>query len=42
MRILVTERAGFIGSAVIRHLINDTDHQVMGLDKRPLSVLAFF
>ena len=33
MRILVTGGAGFIGSAVIRHLISDTDHQVMNLDK---------
>ena len=33
MRILVTGGAGFIGSAVIRHLINDTDHVVLNLDK---------
>jgi dTDP-glucose 4,6-dehydratase len=33
MNILVTGGAGFIGSAVVRHLINDTDHQVMNLDK---------
>ena len=31
--ILVTGGAGFIGSAVIRHLINDTDHQVVNVDK---------
>ena len=30
---LVTGGAGFIGSAVIRHLINDTDFQVLNLDK---------
>ena len=31
--ILVTGGAGFIGSAVIRHLINDTDNQVINVDK---------
>ena len=31
--ILVTGGAGFIGSAVIRHLINDTNHQVINVDK---------
>ncbi|MBD9656080.1 dTDP-glucose 4,6-dehydratase [Pseudomonas sp. PDM12] len=33
MRILLTGGAGFIGSALIRHLINDTDHEVLNLDK---------
>lgn len=33
MRILVTGGAGFIGSALIRHLIGDTDHEVLNLDK---------
>lgn len=33
MRILVTGGAGFIGSAVIRHLIFATEHQVLNLDK---------
>jgi dTDP-glucose 4,6-dehydratase len=32
-RILVTGGAGFIGSAVARHLITETDHQVVVLDK---------
>ena len=31
--ILVTGGAGFIGSAVIRHLINDTHHLVINVDK---------
>lgn len=33
MRILLTGGAGFIGSALIRHLLNDTQHQVLNLDK---------
>ena len=32
-KILVTGGAGFIGSAVIRHLINDTEHIVVNVDK---------
>ena len=31
--IFVTGGAGFIGSAVIRHLINDTNHTVINVDK---------
>ena len=33
MRILVTGGAGFIGSALIRHLIQHTEHEVLNLDK---------
>ena len=33
MRFVVTGGAGFIGSAVVRHLIADTDHEVVNLDK---------
>lgn len=33
MKFLVTGGRGFIGSAVVRHLIDDTDHQVLNLDK---------
>ena len=33
MRILITGGAGFIGSALIRHLIQHTGHEVLNLDK---------
>jgi dTDP-glucose 4,6-dehydratase len=33
MRIFVTGGAGFIGSALIRHLIGESDHEILNLDK---------
>jgi dTDP-glucose 4,6-dehydratase len=33
MRILVSGGAGFIGSALIRHLLTETNHEVLNLDK---------
>ncbi len=33
MRILITGGAGFIGSALVRHLIGETEHDVLNLDK---------
>ena len=33
LNIIVTGGAGFIGSAVIRYLIGETDHRVMNIDK---------
>ena len=33
MRVLVTGGCGFIGSAVVRSLIADTDHEVVNIDK---------
>ena len=33
MRIVVTGGAGFIGSALVRHLIDHTDHEVLVVDK---------
>jgi dTDP-glucose 4,6-dehydratase len=33
MRVLVTGGAGFIGSALVRHLINSSQHELLNLDK---------
>jgi dTDP-glucose 4,6-dehydratase len=33
MKVLITGGAGFIGSALIRHIINNTNHSVVNVDK---------
>jgi dTDP-glucose 4,6-dehydratase len=32
-KLLITGGAGFIGSAVIRHIINNSNHSVVNMDK---------
>lgn len=32
-KILITGGAGFIGSAVIRYIINNTEHSILNIDK---------
>ena len=32
-KLLITGGAGFIGSSVIRHIINNTEHSVINIDK---------
>ena len=39
MRILVTGGLGFIGSALIRQLINHTDHEVLNIDKETYAAM---
>ena len=33
MKLLITGGAGFIGSAVIRHIVDNTNHEVVNVDK---------
>jgi len=33
LKFLISSGAGFIGSAVIRHIINNTNHGVINVDK---------
>jgi len=37
-KLLITGGAGFIGSAVIRHIIENTDHSVLNVDKLTYSM----
>ena len=33
MKVLITGGAGFIGSAVIRHVLSETEHEILNIDK---------
>ena len=37
-KLLITGGSGFIGSAVIRHIINNTDHSAINVDKLTYTV----
>ena len=39
MRIIVSGGLGFIGSALIRHLINNTEHKVLNIDKETYAAM---
>ena len=39
MRIIVTGGLGFIGSALIRQLINYTNHEVLNIDKQTYAAM---
>jgi dTDP-glucose 4,6-dehydratase len=39
MRIIVTGGAGFIGSSVIRHIIKNTNDEVLNIDKLTYAVI---
>jgi dTDP-glucose 4,6-dehydratase len=40
MKLLITGGAGFIGSTVIRHIINNTSHSVVNVDKLTYAALS--
>ena len=40
-RILITGGLGFIGPALIRHLIQNTEHKVLNIDKETYACLLY-